>query len=321
MVDHLAVMAQQKRQIETERAGGWLEAIHRWAIRKPTILRPSHSIGLALGGGFARGIAHVGVLKVFEQYQIPVRYIAGVSAGAMVAAAYASGSTPDEIGKIGAAMRFADVARWCLSRMGLVASERMDLFLHKLLKNFRFEDMKIPLGIVATDLATGEPVFFHGRGEVKPPIRASCSYPGLFQPVRHDGKLLVDGAMSMEVPAALLRRMGATRVISVHLPIQQITGPGPSNMLQVVNRCFQIMQARTEHEWREHSDLVITPDVSGMEWDAFGSAEKLIQAGEIAALECIPRIKAWLDPGPAPSPKTKPVSVSPLPSGSSPAAA
>ncbi len=321
MVDHLAVMAQQKRQIETERAGGWLEAIHRWAIRKPTILRPSHSIGLALGGGFARGIAHVGVLKVFEQYQIPVRYIAGVSAGAMVAAAYASGSTPDEIGKIGAAMRFADVARWCLSRMGLVASERMDLFLHKLLKNFRFEDMKIPLGIVATDLATGEPVFFHGRGEVKPPIRASCSYPGLFQPVRHDGKLLVDGAMSMEVPAALLRRMGATRVISVHLPIQQLTGPGPSNMLQVVNRCFQIMQARTEHEWREHSDLVITPDVSGMEWDAFGSAEKLIQAGEIAALECIPRIKAWLDLGPAPSPKTKPVSVSQLPSGSSPAAA
>lgn len=322
MVDHLAVMAQQKRQIETNGAGGWLDAIHRWASKeRPPARRPSHSIGLALGGGFARGIAHVGVLRVFEQYQIPVRYIAGVSAGAMVAAAYASGTTPDEIGKIGSAMRFNDVARWCLSRMGLVASERMDLFLHKLLKNFRFEDMKIPLGVVATDLATGEPVFFHGRGEVKPAIRASCSYPGLFQPVRHDGKLLVDGAMSMEVPATLLRSMGATRVISVHLPIQQIAGSGPRNMLAVVNRCFQIMQARTEHEWRKHSDLVIAPDVSGMEWDAFGSAEKLIQAGEIAALECIPRIKAWLDSGPAPSPKTKPVSLSRFPSGSSPATA
>src|SRR5262245_36194854 len=133
MVDHLAAMAQQKRQQERETAGGWLGAVRRWARKpRPAPARPSHSVGLALGGVFARGIAHVGVLKVFEQYQIPVRYIAGVSAGAIVAAAYASGATAEEIGKVGAAMRFTDVARWCLSRMGLVASERMDLFLQKL---------------------------------------------------------------------------------------------------------------------------------------------------------------------------------------------
>src|SRR5437762_7762237 len=282
---------------DTSPARGWVTALRNWA-RRPAApaLRPSQSVGLALGGGFARGIAHVGVLRVFEQYNVPIRYIAGVSAGAIVAAAYASGSTPEQIGRIGAAMRFADVARWSLSRMGLVGSERMDLFLHKLLKCFRFEEMKIPLGVIATDLATGAPVSFHSHGDVKPPIRASCSYPGLFQPVRHDGKLLVDGAMSMEVPAALLRGMGASHVISVHLPIQQLNGTCPSNMFQVINRCFQIMQARTEHEWREHSSAVILPDVTGMEWDAFGSAEKLIQAGEIAALEAIPKIKAWLDP-------------------------
>jgi NTE family protein len=279
-------------------AGALAASIRQWARGGPPPAPRSRSIGLALGGGFARGIAHVGVLRVFERYQIPISRIAGVSAGAIVAAAYASGATPDEIGRIGAAMRFTDVARWRFSRMGFVGSERMELFLRRLLKQFRFEDMRIPLGVVATDLATGAPVVFERRGEVSLPIRASCSYPGLFQPVRWEDRLLVDGAMSTEVPAALLRRMGATHIVSVNLPIQQVSGPGPSNMFQVVNRCFQIMQARMEEEWRKHSDLVITPDVSGMEWDSFGSAEKLIQAGEIAALELIPQIKAWLDPRP-----------------------
>jgi NTE family protein len=301
------------------RVGRWLGAVRRW-YRPPErpVIHPQ-LIGLALGGGFARGIAHVGVLRVFEQYQIPIHYIAGVSAGSMVAAAYASGSTPEEIGKIGSAMRFADVARWSISRMGLAGSERMNRFLQKLLKRFRFEEMKIPLGVVATDLATGEPVFFRSAGDVLTAIRASCSYPGLFQPLPYEGKLLVDGAMSMEVPSPLLRRMGATHVISVHLPMQQANGTGASNMFQVINRCFQIMQARAEKEWRDNSNLVIVPDVTGMEWDAFGSAEKLIQAGEIAALEAVPKIKAWLAGYPAVT--TKPAAESPSPSGSSPARA
>ena len=275
--------------------GRWLAAVRRLGRRRYARPAPgSPSIGLALGGGFARGIAHVGVLRVFEQYQIPIDHIAGVSAGAIVASAYASGATPDEIGRMAAAMRFTDVARWCLSRMGLAGSERMDPFLSRLLKAFRFEEMRIPLGVVATDLATGSPVFFHGSGDVKLPVRASCSYPGLFLPVRHEGRLLVDGGMSMEVPAALLRRMGATRVVSVHLPMAQTSPHDPSNMFQVINRCFQIMQSRTERDWREQSDFVIAPDVTGVEWDAFGSADKLIQAGEIAALEAVPKLKAWL---------------------------
>jgi NTE family protein len=304
----------EERSIVTK----WLASVRRWAREpRPTSI-PSRSIGLALGGGFARGLAHIGVLRVFEQYEIPVRCIAGVSAGAIVATAYASGATPEEIGKVGAAMRFTDVARWSISRMGLAGSDRMDRFLHKLLKGFRFEDMKIPLGIVATDLSTGEPVFFRGHGDVNMPIRASCSYPGLFQPVLYQGKLMVDGGISMEVPAALLRHMGATHVVSVHLPMQQSVSSGPANMFEVINRCFQIMQARTEQEWRRYSDLVITPDVTGMEWDAFGSADKLIQAGEIAALEALPKIKAWLAP---PGPKTKPAAVSPVLSGSSAARA
>jgi len=299
------------------RFGKWLGAVRRWAGKPRPAPLPSRSIGLALGGGFARGISHVGVLRVLEKYQVPVAYIGGVSAGSIVAAAYASGTSVDVIAKICSAMRFTDVARWSISKMGLAGSERMNLFIGKMLKLHRFEQMKIPLGIVATDLASGAPVFFRDHGDVMVAIRASCSYPGLFQPLKYEDKLLVDGGMSMEVPAPLVRSMGATQVISVHIPMVKPTGPGPSNMFEVINRCFQIMQTRSEQEWRRNSDMVIVPDVSGMEWDAFGSADKLIQAGEIAALEAIPKIKAWLA-------ETQPVrkghpAASRSPSGSSPA--
>lgn len=249
-------------------------------------------IGLALGGGFARGIAHAGVLRAFEANGIPIHCIAGVSAGSIAAAAYASGASPDEIAAAGCAMRFGDVARWSLCRMGFVVSERMKRFLERLLKNYRFEEMRLPLGVVATDLCTGDPVSFYGSGDVFLPIRASCSYPGLFQPVRCDGRLLVDGAMSMEIPAALCRTLGATHVISVHLPPPS-NGHVPRNVFQVVNRCFQIMQTRTEDSWRKDSDLVIAPDVGNVEWDGFTSGPDMLRAGEAAALAALPQIRSW----------------------------
>jgi NTE family protein len=254
-------------------------------------------IGLALGGGFARGIAHAGVLQVFERHGIPIHAIAGVSAGSIVAAAYASGATPAEIARAGCAMRFADVGRWTLGRMGFVVSERMQRFLEKLLKRYRFEEMGIPLGVLATDLTTGAPLSFRGEGDVFLPIRASCSYPGLFRPVRYQDRLLVDGAMSVEIPAALCRSLGATHVISVHLPAMAASAL-PSNVFQVVNRCFQIMQSRSEDGWRKDSDLVISPDVRGLAWDSFGSGPQLVQAGEQAALAAVPKIRKWLgEPG------------------------
>lgn len=281
----------------------WKDAIRSWG-RAPA----APKIGLALGGGFARGIAHIGVLRAFERHQIPVFAIAGVSAGAIVSSAFASGVCAGEIGLAGASMRFHDVARWRLSRMGLADSDRMTQFLEKLLKKFRFEDMAIPLSVVATDLATGEPVVFSGTGDVTVPIRASCAYPGLYQPVMHEGRYLVDGAMSMEIPAHPLCRMGAERIISVHLPMKR-RAEAPGNMLEVVNRCFQVMQHRTEESWRRYTDLVIAPDVAEMEWDSFASAEKLMDAGERAAMEAMPTIRSWWtdEPAPPPMPRETPV--------------
>src|SRR3954452_24401426 len=253
-------------------------------------------IGLALGGGFARGIAHAGVLAAFERHGIPIHCITGVSAGSIVAAAYASGATPDEIARAGCAMRFGDVARWSLCRMGFVVSERMKRFLERLLKTYRFEDMRIPLGVIATDLSAEQCVRSRERGDVVLPIRASCSYPGLFQPVPYNGRLLVDGAISMEIPAALARHLGATHVISVHLPVQAAEKT-PTNVFQVVNRCFQIMQSRTEESWRRESDLIVTPDVSGVDWDGFGCGPAMVKAGEEAAEKAAGVVRGWFPAG------------------------
>ncbi len=269
---------------------------HSWPGAIQTPASESHvseiRVGLALGGGFARGIAHAGVLKVLERYRIPIHCITGVSAGSIVAAAYASGATCDEIARAGCSMRFNDVGRWNVSRLGLVGSGRMNHFLERILKTHRFEDMRIPFGVLATDLSTGKSAAFSGSGSVFDPIRASCSYPGLFQPVRHRGQLLIDGAMSMEIPAGLARQLGATHVISVHLPSH---GPGahPSNLFQVVNRCFQILQSHSEHNWRSETDLVIAPEVRGIAWDAFGRGPELIEAGQAAALAALPEIQEW----------------------------
>jgi NTE family protein len=258
----------------------------------PDALMAAPRIGLALGGGFARGIAHAGVLSVFERHGIPIHCITGVSSGSIVAAAFASGAHPDEISHAACSMRFGDVARWSLSRMGFVVSERMKPFLQGLLKHDRFEEMEIPLGVVATDLCTGQPVSFRDTGDIFLPIRASCSYPGLFQPVRSGGRVLVDGAMSIEIPALLARELGATHVVSVHLPAPSCPH-APTDVFQVIRRCFQIMQIRSEEGWRQASDLVITPDLQAIEWDGFECGPALVKAGEAATSAALPAIESW----------------------------
>jgi NTE family protein len=251
-------------------------------------------IGLALGGGFARGVAHAGVLRVIEEAGIPLHCITGVSAGAIAAAAYSSGVRPDDIGRIASAVRFCDIARWTICRMGFMRTERMDIFLRKLLKKYRFEDMEIPLGVVATDLQSGNVMAFRDTGDVLLPIRASCSYPGIFHPVEYQGRLLVDGGISVEVPAQLARAMGATHVIAVSIPMQAETMT-PGNMFEVVNRCFQIIQHHRQEVWRKYADVVIEPAVSDSGWNAFENGNRMIEAGESAARAALPEIRKILE--------------------------
>jgi len=260
--------------------------------RRPKDVR----IGLALGGGFARGIAHIGVLRALEQHKVPIHAVAGVSSGSVVAAAYASGASPDSIQNVALAMKLRDVARFTLSRLGFAGTDRMVQFLGRLLKTSRFEDMRIPLAVVATDLNSGKPVVFQDRGDVHLPIRASCAYPGLFLPIEHGGRCLVDGFVSMEVPAAPLLRMGCTHVIAVNIP-SPADCKDFGHMFSVIGRCFQILGTRTEPEWRSQSAVVITPAVEELDWDSFASAKIMIERGEQAANAAMPAIRQLLEPG------------------------
>ena len=219
-----------------------------------------------------------------------------MSAGSLVAAAYASGSTPQEIARVGSALRFGDVARWTFSRLGFCCTDGMTKMLARLLKKETFEEMRIPLAVGATDLQTGAPVVFSGSGDVRLPIRASCAFPGIFQPVRSGRQILMDGAISMEVPSAVVRATGATHVIAVSIP-PDAGVTEPSNLVEVMSRSIQILQMRTEESWRQSSDLMIVPEVGRWGWHDFRSSGGMIAAEVEAARKALPEVRKWLGPG------------------------
>ena len=250
-------------------------------------------LGLALGGGFARGISHIGVLRVFERHQIPVDFIAGTSVGALVAAAYAGGTPLDEMQRRGAETRFRDFGRWTLSRMGMASNERLEEFLHKFTPAQYFSEVKIPLSIVATDLVTGKSVYFT-EGELGPALRASCAYPGLFIPVEHRGHMLADGFLTEAAPAQAVRQLGAELVVSVYLD-PGLLDEKPRNTIEIISRSFSIIQTAVVQPWRAATDILIEPDVHNVLWYEFEKTPQLVAAGEAAAMAALPNIKAALE--------------------------
>ena len=252
------------------------------------------AIGLALGGGFARGIAHIGVLKVLEEEGIPVRMIAGTSVGAIMGAAYCSGLTIKELEELAHKVRFTTFARWTLSRFGFATNDRMVSFLTRTLKVQTFEELRIPLGITATDFNTGEGVVF-SSGSIIDPVRASCAYPGMFLPVEIDGRWLVDGMLSHPVPTHPLRKMGADRVLAVHLKGQWSKTGAPRHLFDVIGQSFAIAQDMMSATWRSAADLVIEPDVAGFDYDDFKRAGELIHVGEMAMRSALPQVRKWLE--------------------------
>ncbi len=251
-------------------------------------------IGLALGGGFARGIAHIGVLKVLEEENIPISLVAGTSVGALVGAAYCSGVTISELEQMSTRVRFKDFARWTLSRYGFASNERMIKFLSSILKVKTFEELLIPLAVTATDFSTGAGVVFHS-GPLVDPVRASCAYPGMFLPVKIRGRLLVDGMLAHAVPTVPLREMGAQRVLAVHLRGNWANGDaGPRHLFDVIGQCFAIAQEMNCGVWKAAADLVIDPDVNGFKYDDFERSPDLIRAGEAATRAALPEIRKWL---------------------------
>jgi NTE family protein len=272
-----------------------VQAFGREFSRKtgPPTPAPTASIGLALGGGFARGIAHIGVLKVLEEECIPVRVIAGTSVGALIGACYCSGLTLAEMQEVAHNTRFTSFARWTLSRCGFASNDRMIAYLTRTLKCKTFEELRIPLGVTATDFNSGEGVVFHS-GSIIDPVRASCAYPGMFLPVKIRGRYFVDGMLSHPVPSHPVREMGADRVIAVHLRGTWSQKGAPRHLLEVIGQSFAIAQDAMSSIWRSGADLVIEPDVAGYAYDDFKRADDLIRVGEVAMRAAMPEVRKWV---------------------------
>jgi NTE family protein len=250
-------------------------------------------VGLALGGGFARGFAHLGVLKVLEQNQIPISHIAGTSVGSILGAAYASGTPLERIIETCRTLRFRDIARWRVSRLGLASNQRLGSLIERVFDSRQFEDLRIPLAVVATDLSSGEPVIFT-QGNLVDAIRASCAFPGLFEPVEIGTRCLADGALVAPVPTLASRELGATLVIGISVGMQDGHRGVPTNIFQVVSRAVSATQKHQLEAWERHADLVLRPDVQSLAWDDFDRADEAIEAGAAAAQRALPRIQKLL---------------------------
>ncbi len=266
----------------------------------PAIPFQQAKLGLALGGGFARGIAHIGVLKVLEEENIPVSFIAGTSVGAMIGAIYCAGASAAEMEEIACRVRFRDFARWTLSRYGFASNRRMAGLLNSVLKVKNFEELRIPLAVTATDFATGTGVVFT-TGPLVDPVRASCAYPGMFEPIRLGKQVLVDGMLAHPVPTKPLRDMGADRVLAVHLKGRWDVGGIPRHLFDVIGQCFAIAQENSSALWRPWADFTLEPDVKAFGYDAFERSCELIHAGEVVTRAALPEIRSWLNVQPVSS--------------------
>lgn len=246
-------------------------------------------VGLALSGGFARGITHIGVLKVLKEEHIPIDCIAGTSVGALIGAAYAAGTSLAEMEKQAALTVFTDFGRWKLSRLGLASNQKLDEFLARFTKCTRFEELRIPLAVAASELGSGKTKYFTS-GDLRLAIRASCAYPGLFVPVELEGSMLVDGFVTDPLPADGARLLGADVVIGVYLSTVSDQSK-PANLIDVLGRTFTIVQQASEKNWRQMANVVIEPDISRFAWDAFSKTAEMIAAGEAATRAALPQIQ------------------------------
>nr|WP_082711912.1 patatin-like phospholipase family protein [Burkholderia singularis] len=252
-------------------------------------------IGIALGGGAARGFAHVGVLKALEARGIAVEIVAGTSAGSVVGALYASGMNALAINKLALAMDEASISDWAVPfrSRGLLQGMALQNFINKTLNNRPIEKMAKPLGIVATDLKSGQPLLFQ-RGNTGLAVRASCSVPSVFEPVRIGDHEYVDGGLVSPVPASFARRMGADFVIAVDISARP-EGAATQNPIEMLLQTFTIMgQTIKTYELDKYADVVIRPNLAAMGGSDFNQRNAAILAGEEAVARIMPELQRKL---------------------------
>jgi NTE family protein len=260
----------------------------------PALSKRAPRIGLALGGGAAKGFAHVGVIAVLEEAGLRPDYLVGTSAGSLVAALYASGKSSAELQKTAMSMEEAAITDWMLPLVGrgVFRGDALGRFVNESVGGRLIEDMRIPLGVVATDLGSGQAVLFQ-RGDTGTAVRASSAVPAVFVPVKINGRDYVDGGLVAPVPVRYARQMGAELVIAVDIS----TAPEDSatkDTLQILLQTFSIMgKSINQHELRE-ADIVVRPSLVGLKSADFSARQRAIDAGRAAMLAALPALRARL---------------------------
>ena len=260
-----------------------------FSSRKPVI-------GLALGAGAARGFAHVGVIKALESQGIRPDLVVGSSAGSVIAALLASGASANEINRLALNLDEATIADWGLPFAGrfggLIKGDALQNMVNREVQNKTLEQMRIPLGIVATDLQSGKGILFRS-GNTGLAVRASCSVPGVFQPAVISGKEYVDGGLVAPVPVSYAKQMGATFIIAVNISSEPVHQDA-SGTLGVLQQTISIMQRSINQYELKSADIVIQPQLLQMSSGDFKSRSAAVLAGEIATQEQMALIKEKL---------------------------
>lgn len=260
----------------------------------PSPERREIKLGLALGGGAARGFAHLGVIEVLEEAGLRPSHLAGTSAGSLVAAMYASGKSTAELARMAQTMQEGDITDWMLPILnrGALRGEALARYVNTQVGGRNLEQMKIPLGIVATDLKTGESITFR-RGNTGAAVRASSAVPAVFQPVRIGDHEYVDGGLVAPVPVRQAREMGANFVIAVDISSDPEGNPS-GDTFQILMQTFAIMGKTINTLALKEADWVIRPALSGVKSADFGARMRSIEAGRAAMRAALPGLKLRL---------------------------
>jgi NTE family protein len=261
-------------------------------VQPVVVIKVPPRIGLALGGGAARGFAHIGVIQVLEEAGIHPSLVSGTSAGSLVAAIYASGKTGAQLQRVADTMEEATIADWTLPifSRGMLRGEALARYVNTQVGGKLIENMSLPLGIVATDLNSGQSMLFQ-RGDTGTAVRASSAVPAVFQPVKISGREYVDGGLVSPVPVRAARSMGAELVIAV-----DISSPPDSNLaggtLEILMQTFSIMGKSINSLELKDADVVVRPALLGVSSSDFRARKRSIEAGRQAMLQALPQLRA-----------------------------
>ncbi len=249
-------------------------------------------IGLALGGGAAWGICHIGVLQALEDNNIHIDFISGTSIGSLVGGLYSAGVSVDRLRYLALHAQWKSISQLSLPFRGVLSNQPMGDFINSEIGHITFNDLYIPFSAVATDLITGNEEILD-KGEVSTAIRASCAVPGIFRPVIINNQTLVDGGVANNVPVSVVKDMGADIIIAVNT-FPSLEHWEPKNSLQIILKTFLIMQSKMAELETALADVLISIDTKGHNPVDLNNAKNLYNKGLIAGLASIEKINKCL---------------------------